>query len=106
MIAGVRPEELVPGQRPGGWSPGVSVELRSSRRLAITFTPVKSHQGLFGTDLTTICVDPTVVGGPAAFLAENAVFHRTIASSSASNPRMRCGRRSCDWAARQCQNSK
>jgi hypothetical protein len=70
MIAAVRPEELVPGQRPSGWSPGVSVELRSPRRLAITFAPVKSHQGLFGTELTTICVDPTVVGGPAAFLAE------------------------------------
>jgi hypothetical protein len=83
MIAAVRPEELVPGQRPSGWSPGVSVELRSPRRLAITFAPVKSHQGLFGTELTTICVDPTVVGGPAAFLAEKCRMspdHRIIVS--------------------------
>jgi hypothetical protein len=83
MIAGVRPEELVAGQRPSGWSPGVSVELRSPRRLAITFTPVKSHQGLFGTELTTICVDPTIVGGPAAFLAEKCRAsrdHRIIVS--------------------------
>jgi hypothetical protein len=83
MIAAVRPEELVPGQRPSGWSPGVSVELRSPRRLDITFTPVKSHQGLFGTELTTISVDPTVVGGPAAFLAEKCRVspdHRIIVS--------------------------
>jgi hypothetical protein len=70
VIAGVRPEELVAGQRPSGWSPGVIVELRSARRLAIAFTPAKSHQGLFGTELTTITVDPVVLGGPAAFLAE------------------------------------
>jgi hypothetical protein len=83
LIAAVRPEELVPRQRPNGWSPGVSVELRSSRRLDITFTPVKSHQGLFGTELTTISVDPTIVGGPAAFLAEKcrvAPDHRIIVS--------------------------
>jgi hypothetical protein len=83
MIAAVRPEELVPGQRPSGWSPGVSVELCSPRRLAVTFTPVKSHQGLFGTELTTICVDPTIMGGPAAFLAEKCCVssdHRIIVS--------------------------
>jgi hypothetical protein len=83
MIAAVRPEELVPGQRPSGWSAGVSVKLHSPRRLAITFTPVKSHQGLFGTELTTICVDPTIVGGPAAFLAEKCGVssdHRIIVS--------------------------
>ena len=47
VIAGVRPEELVAGQRPIGWSPGVTVKLRSPRRLAIIFTPVKSHHDGF-----------------------------------------------------------
>jgi hypothetical protein len=69
MLAGVRPEELVPGMRPGGPSPGVLVRLRSARCLTITHVPVKSHDGLFGTGLTTICIDPTLAGNVAAFLA-------------------------------------
>lgn len=66
----VRGEELVPGHRPQGWSPGVRLELSSENRLALTFLPVKSHHGLFGTGLTTVTVDPFQVGGPAAYLAE------------------------------------
>jgi hypothetical protein len=65
----VRPEELVPGQRPKGWSPGVIIEWRSSKCLAITFAPVKSHSGIYGTEITTITIDPTVAGYAAAFLA-------------------------------------
>jgi hypothetical protein len=71
LLAGVRPEELVPGMRPAGcWSAGVQVELRTEKCLAITFAPVKSHRGLFGTGMTTICIDPTIAAPPAAFLAE------------------------------------
>jgi hypothetical protein len=70
MIAGVRPEELVQGPRPAGWSEGVIVTLRTPRVLAITFAPAKSHNGLFGTELTTICVDPLVAGDPSAYLAD------------------------------------
>lgn len=70
LLAGVRPEELVPGMRPGGWSAGVQVELRSARCLAITFMPAKSHRGLFGTGMTTICIDPTIATWPTAFLAD------------------------------------
>jgi hypothetical protein len=69
LLVPVRPEELVPGQRPKGWSPGVTLELRSSRCLAITFAPVKSHGGLYGTEITTITIDPTIAGDAAAFLA-------------------------------------
>jgi hypothetical protein len=70
LLAGVRPEELVPGMRPAGRSAGVRVELRSEGCLAITFMPAKSHRGLFGTGVTTICIDPTIAAPPAAFLAE------------------------------------
>lgn len=70
IIAGVRPEEMVAGPRPAGWSPGVIVTLRSPRVLAITFVPAKSHNGLFGTELTTICVDPVIAGDPSAYLAD------------------------------------
>jgi hypothetical protein len=69
LLTPVRPEELVPGRRPTGWSHGVTVELRSSNCLAITFAPVKSHGGLYGTEITTITVDPTIAGDAAAFLA-------------------------------------
>ena len=69
MLAGVRPEELVPGMRPAGWSPGVQVALRSQKCLAITFVPSKSHRGVFGSGITTICIDPTIASQPAAFLA-------------------------------------
>jgi hypothetical protein len=69
MVAPLRPEELVPGDRPDGWSPGVLVELRSAKCLAITFAPVKSHKGLYGTGMTEICVDPNILGGAAQYLA-------------------------------------
>lgn len=83
MLAGVRPEELVPGMRPAGWSPGVLVELRSEKCLAITFMPSKSHRGLFGTGITTICIDPTIASRPAAFLAVRcrlSANHRIVVS--------------------------
>ncbi|WLA74061.1 hypothetical protein QIH77_02150 [Bradyrhizobium diazoefficiens] len=83
MLAGVRPEELVPGMRPAGWSPGVLVELRSEKCLAITFMPSKSHRGLFGTGITTICIDPTIASRPAAFLAARcrlSANHRIVVS--------------------------
>jgi hypothetical protein len=85
LVVPVRPEELVPGQRPNGRSPGVILEMRSSRCLAITFAPVKSHAGLYGTEITTITVDPTIAGHAAAFLASrcaNAGGHLVICISS------------------------
>lgn len=69
LIVPVRPEELVPGARPSGHSPGVTLELRSENCLVVTFAPVKSHDGLYGTELTEICLDPKVMKGPAQFLA-------------------------------------
>lgn len=69
LIVPVRPEELVPGARPSGHSPGVTLELRSENRLVVTFAPVKSHDGLYGTEQTEICLNPLVMKGPAQFLA-------------------------------------
>jgi hypothetical protein len=87
LIVPVRPEELMAGQRPIGWSPGVVVELRSARCLAITFAPVKSHAGLYGTELTEICVDPTILGGPGEYLAKrcNASGGSIVVSSESKN---------------------
>ena len=86
-IVPVRPEELMAGQRPIGWSPGVVVELRSAKCLAITFAPVKSHAGLYGTELTEICVDPTLLGGPGEYLAKrcNASGGSIVVSSESKN---------------------
>lgn len=35
----------------------------------ITFAPVKSHAGLYGTELTEICIDPRLLGAAARHLA-------------------------------------
>ena len=69
MVAPLRPEETVPGHRPHGWSPGVVLTFDAERCLTITFAPVKSHSGLFGTGLTEIRVDPVAYGEPARYLA-------------------------------------
>jgi hypothetical protein len=66
----VRPEEMVPGDRPKGWSAGIILRSPEPRRLEITFMPVKSHGGRYGTELTTISVDPTIADEPAKYLAE------------------------------------
>jgi hypothetical protein len=69
MVVPLRPEETVPGDRPHGPSPGVVLTLHTERCLSITFAPVKSQQGLFGTGLTEIRVDPVAYGEPARYLA-------------------------------------
>lgn len=66
----VRPEDMVPGDRPNGWSPGVILRLPDPRRLEIAFMPSKSHDGLYGTELTTVIIDPTIADEPAKYLAE------------------------------------
>jgi hypothetical protein len=69
LLAPVRPEEFIAGERPDGWSEGVIVEQRSARRLDITISPAKSHQGRYGTGTTTVKIDPIAAGGPAVYLA-------------------------------------
>jgi hypothetical protein len=68
MTTPCRPEELVPGPRPHGWSAGVILQLHSAHELAITFAPVKTRRGKYGTPSVTIRWDPTKAGAPAAYL--------------------------------------
>jgi hypothetical protein len=69
LWAPVRPEDLVPGERPHGWSEGVTVVLRSPDRLDIKVLPSKSHGGKYGTISTTVKINPVLGGGAAAYLA-------------------------------------
>jgi integrase len=66
----VRSEDMVPGDRPGGYSHGVILKLVAPNRLEITVKPCKSHGGRYGTESTTITVDPTVADAPAKYLAQ------------------------------------
>lgn len=66
----VRSEELVSGERPAGLSPGVVLELPASDRMTISFMPVKSHGGLYGTQLTTFVIDSAIADEPVHYLAQ------------------------------------
>jgi hypothetical protein len=70
MTVPVRTEDMVPGDRPSGYSDGVILRLLEPDRLEITVKPCKSHFGRYGTGSTTIIVDPTVADAPAKFLAK------------------------------------
>lgn len=65
----VRSEELMAGSRPAGFSPGVVLELELSGLLTLSFMPAKSHRGLYGTERTTITIDPRIADEPAQYLA-------------------------------------
>jgi hypothetical protein len=70
LLAPIRPEECIPGQRAHGWSDGVVVILQSARHLDIIVAPAKSHRGRYGAGITTIKINPIEAGGSAAYLAE------------------------------------
>ena len=65
-----RPEDFVPGDRPDGWSEGVTVVLRSPNCLAIALSPSKHHRGRYGTITTTVQINPIVARGAPAYLAQ------------------------------------
>jgi hypothetical protein len=66
-----RTEDMVQGDRPGGYSTGIILRLLEPRRLEIAIKPCKSHDGLYGTGGTTITVDPTLADEPAKYLAQS-----------------------------------
>jgi len=68
LLVPVRPIEL---SRPGD----VVVELKSTHRLEISILPAKNHGGRYGTEVTTIGIDPVKAGGPAAHLAARCSAH-------------------------------
>lgn len=69
-LAPVRPDECIPGDRADGRSAGVVAVLQSAHQLDIIIAPAKSHGGRYGAGITTIKINPTEAGGPAAYLAE------------------------------------
>ncbi len=68
MLTPARSEEFVPGDRPTGWSEGVSVTLEARSVLAIAIAPVKTRGGKYGTPRTVIRVKASEPG-PASHLA-------------------------------------
>jgi hypothetical protein len=87
LLTPSRPEELVPGARPHGWSPGAEIELRAPNLLEITIAPVKTHGAKYGTPTTTIKIDPIAEGGPAIYFAElcAAAGGRVVVSITSKN---------------------
>jgi hypothetical protein len=69
----VRPEDVIVGERVNGRSEGVLVVRHSARRLDITILPAKSHDGRYGTEVTTLKFDPVEAGGTPAYLAARCV---------------------------------
>lgn len=84
----LRPEDLVPGERPSGWTSGAIVERKAANRIDITFAPVKSQDGLYGTGVTTVTINPKLVGAPACFLAARCdeVGGKLVVSIPKTNP--------------------
>lgn len=84
----LRPEDLVPGERPSGWSSGVIVERKAANRINITFAPAKSQDGLYGTGVTTVTINPKLVGEPACFLGARCdeVGGKLVVSTPTTNP--------------------
>jgi hypothetical protein len=64
-----RPSESVPGERPGGFSPGVVVTLLG-RQLRLDVAPLKTHDGKFGASKCGITVDIDESGPAAKYLAD------------------------------------
>lgn len=89
LLAPCRPEEIVPGVRAHGWSPGVHVNLASPRSLEVTVAPVKARGTESDTPhITTISYDPTVGPGPARYLAAlcSAAGGHLVVSMAGTNP--------------------
>ena len=87
LQAPARSEDLAPGARPHGWSPGAHIHLVSPRILEITIAPAKSHGGKYGSPAVTTRWDPVAEGGPAVYLAGlcNAAGGRIVVSISSKD---------------------
>jgi hypothetical protein len=64
-----RPSELVPGQRPAGFSPGVIVTLLGPQ-LKLDVAPLKTHDGKYGSPNCGVTLDIAESGPAAKHLAD------------------------------------
>jgi hypothetical protein len=69
-VSPARRGEVVPGDRPSGFSDGVHVALDNEDCLVLTHSPQKTHNGAFGMEYSGVRVDPVAEGPCAEYLAQ------------------------------------
>ncbi|MBS0248398.1 MAG: hypothetical protein JSR61_17420 [Proteobacteria bacterium] len=69
-ISPARVGEVVPGDRPSGFSDGVHVALDGEGLLTLTHAPQKTRGGKYGMEFAGVKVDPEAEGPTAQYLAE------------------------------------
>ena len=69
-VSPARVGEVVPGDRPSGFSKGVHVKLDNEGRLVLTHSPQKTHNGKYGMESAGVKVDPAAEGQCALHLAQ------------------------------------
>jgi len=95
LLTPVRPEELVPSERPTGWSPGVIVELLSPSSVRMTWRPAKTHGGKYGSPEVAITLNSALAGDAAEYLASECARkggHMIVAIASKNAVRKAFGR--------------
>jgi hypothetical protein len=65
-----RPGEVVPGDRPCGFSQGIIVALDTKGRLVLANRPLKSHGGKYGMAQSAVKIDVAAEGPIAEYLAQ------------------------------------
>lgn len=65
-----RPGEVVPGDRPCGFSEGIIVALDSKGHLVLANRPLKSHGGKYGMEQSAVKIDVAAEGPVAEYLAQ------------------------------------
>jgi hypothetical protein len=69
-VSPARRGEVVPGDRPSGFSEGVRVALDNEGCLVLTHSPQKTHNGRFGMEYSGVRVDPVAEGPCAEYLVQ------------------------------------
>jgi hypothetical protein len=69
-VSPARPGEVVPGDRPSGFSAGVAVALDKNGFLVLATKPLKTHDGKYGMDECALRLDVAKEGAVAKYLAQ------------------------------------
>ena len=69
-LSPARGGELQPGERPSGFSPGVTVALTKGGHLVLATRPLKTRDGKFGMEICAVKIDVELEGPIAGYLAE------------------------------------